>query len=44
MVEGLERLFGAEALDGAVFMGRMGAGPKARSRSLRMPVHALLRD
>ncbi|MYN45049.1 molybdopterin biosynthesis protein MoeY [Pseudoduganella sp. FT93W] len=37
-------LLGAAAWDQAVFMGRIGAGPAARSRSLRLPLHQLLYD
>lgn len=43
LADRLDRLIGTEALEGAVFLARVGAGPKARSRSLRMPVQALLR-
>jgi molybdopterin/thiamine biosynthesis adenylyltransferase/nitroreductase len=40
----LDRLIGTEALDSAVFLARVGAGPRARSRSVRLPVQALLRS
>ena len=36
----LENLFG-ESLERAVFMGRIGAGPRAQSRSLRLPLQKL---
>jgi len=44
LADRLDRLIGPEALDSAVFLARVGAGPKARSRSLRLPVQALLRS
>lgn len=37
-------LVGASVWDQAVFMGRIGAGPAARSRSLRRPLQQLLYD
>ena len=43
LAERLERLIGAQVLEGAVFLARVGAGPKAGSRSLRLPLHALVR-
>ena len=38
----LDREFGADATARAVFMGRVGAGPAAQSRSLRKPLEDLL--
>lgn len=38
----LERLLGRDAASRAVFMGRIGAGPPAQARSLRLPLDALL--
>ncbi|NML14225.1 nitroreductase family protein [Azohydromonas caseinilytica] len=40
-VQRLETLLGPQALRQAVFMGRVGAGPAARSRSLRLPLQQL---
>jgi len=37
-------LVGESAWDQAIFMGRIGAGPAARSRSLRLPLQQLLYD
>ena len=42
ILAGLERLLGAEVARRAVFMGRIGAGRPARSRSLRLPLERLL--
>jgi hypothetical protein len=38
----LDRLLGADAAARAVFMGRLGSGPPAEARSLRLPLDALL--
>jgi hypothetical protein len=40
-VQRLEALMGAQTLQQAVFMGRVGAGPAARSRSVRRPLREL---
>ncbi len=40
----LERLLGGESLDCAVFLGRIGAGPPAKSRSLRLSLSELMAD
>ncbi len=39
---GLQDLVGAETIDRAVFMGRIGAGPPAVSRSTRLPLERLI--
>ncbi|MBK8754880.1 MAG: hypothetical protein IPL99_26075 [Candidatus Competibacteraceae bacterium] len=38
----LESLIGAAALDGAVYMGRVGFGPAPTARSLRLPLNQLI--
>ena len=40
----LDALLGADAATRAVFMGRIGAGPRATSRSVRRPLHELMVD
>ncbi len=37
----LEQLLGTEAAAAAVFLGRIGHGPRATARSLRMPLERL---
>lgn len=43
IVHSLDRLLGADIAPRAVFMGRIGAGAAARSRSVRLPLEQLLR-
>jgi hypothetical protein len=38
----MEKEFGKETAQPAVFMGRVGAGPAAKSRSLRLPIERLM--
>lgn len=40
----MEREVGRQTTAAAVFMGRVGAGPAARARSLRMPIERLMMD
>lgn len=42
--QGLERLFGADALSHGVFMGRLGSAPAPTARSIRRELAALSRD
>ncbi len=38
----LDRLFGAQAAPRVVFLGRLGSGPPARARSMRLPLEGLM--
>ncbi|HJV00271.1 MAG TPA: nitroreductase family protein [Burkholderiaceae bacterium] len=42
LAEQARQLIGKQAFDDAVFMGRIGAGPPAQARSLRLPLNTLI--